>query len=114
MAFLCRLLVQQPVVEATCVQFADAAVQFAQMALLDLGESLSFPGCWPDADSLLIEQVHLLWRESVRARIGPSNDPSEKKDGQGNQKQQQSLHYTAVASSSLSSPPRQWHMMSFG
>ena len=54
-----RLLVQQPVVEATGVQFADAALQFAQMALLDLGESLSFLGCWPDADSLLIESVHL-------------------------------------------------------
>jgi hypothetical protein len=51
--------VQQPVVEATGVQFADAALQFAQMALFDLGESLSFLGCWPDADSLLIEQVHL-------------------------------------------------------
>ena len=49
---------QQPVVEATGVQFADAALQFAQMALLDLGEPLPFLGCWPDADSLLIEQVH--------------------------------------------------------
>ena len=53
------LLVQQPVVEATGVQFADAALQFAQMALLDLGESLSFLGCWPNADALLIEQIHL-------------------------------------------------------
>ena len=59
LAYLCRLLVQQPVVEATGVQFADAALQFAQMALLDLGESLPFLGCWPNADSLLIEQVHL-------------------------------------------------------
>ena len=59
LALLCRLLVQQPVVEATGVQFADAALQFAQMALLDLGESLPFLGCWPDADSLLIEQIHL-------------------------------------------------------
>ena len=50
---------QQPVVEATGVQFADAALQFAQMALLDLGKSLPFLGCWPNADSLLIEQVHL-------------------------------------------------------
>ena len=59
LALLCRLLVQQPVVEATGVQFANAALQFAQMALLDLGESLPFLGCWPDADSLLIEQIHL-------------------------------------------------------
>ncbi len=29
------------------------------MALLDLGESLPFLGCWPDAESLLIEKVHL-------------------------------------------------------
>ena len=50
---------QQPVVEATGGQFADAALEFAQMALLDLGESLSFLGCWPNADALLIEQVHL-------------------------------------------------------
>ena len=42
LALLCRLLVQQPVVEATGVQFADAALQFAQMALLDLVESLYF------------------------------------------------------------------------
>ena len=53
-----RLLVQQPVVEATGVELADAALQFAQMALLDLGEPLPFLGCWPDADSLLIEQIH--------------------------------------------------------
>ena len=59
LANLCRQLVQQPVVEATGVQFADAALQFAQMALLDLGESLPFLGCCPNADSLLIEQVHL-------------------------------------------------------
>ena len=59
LALICRLLVQQPVVEPTGVQFADAALQFAQMALLDLGESLPFLGCWPDADSLLIEQIHL-------------------------------------------------------
>ena len=52
-------MVQQPVVEAAGVQFADAALQFAQMALLDLGESLSFLGCWPNADALLIEQIHL-------------------------------------------------------
>ena len=50
---------QQPVVETTGVQFADAALQFAQMALLNLGEALPFLGCWPDSDSLLIEQVYL-------------------------------------------------------
>ena len=33
---------QQPVVEATGVEFADAALQFVQMALLDLVESLYF------------------------------------------------------------------------
>ena len=33
---------QQPVVEATGVQSADAALQFVQMALLDLVESLYF------------------------------------------------------------------------
>ena len=31
---------QQPVVEATGVPFTDAALQFVQMALLDLVESL--------------------------------------------------------------------------
>ena len=33
---------QQPVVEATGVQFADAALQFAQMALLDLAKSQTY------------------------------------------------------------------------
>ena len=50
---------QQPVVEATAVEFANAGLKFAQMALLDLCEPLPFFGRRSDADALLIEQVHL-------------------------------------------------------
>ena len=50
---------QQPVVEATAVELADAGLKFAQVALLDLGQPLPFLGGGADADSLLVEQVHL-------------------------------------------------------
>ena len=49
---------QQPVVEATAVELADAGLKFAQVALLDLGQPLPFLGGGADADSLLVEQVH--------------------------------------------------------
>ena len=50
---------QQPVVKATGVELADAGLKFAQVALLDLGQPLPFLGGGADADSLLVEQVHL-------------------------------------------------------
>ena len=53
------LLLQQPIVEATGVEFADAVLNFAEMALLDLGEPLSLFRCCSDTDPLLVQQVHL-------------------------------------------------------
>ena len=49
---------QQPVVKATRVELADAGLKFAQVALLDLGEPLTFLGGGADADALLVQQIH--------------------------------------------------------
>ena len=57
-ACLCRLLAQQPVVKTAGVEFTDAVLNFAEMALLDLGEALPLFGLRANVDPLLVEQVH--------------------------------------------------------